>query len=116
MSSGLILRRAFAKPFALRSLTSTLSPQKRFLSTGYAGDEAETGGNRYNARRNSMFTPTMILVGFVPVFCLGLGMWQVQRLKWKVDLIDELQEKLEMQPLTLPNHVECASVLTRIRD
>jgi surfeit locus 1 family protein len=43
-------------------------------------------------------------------------MWQVQRLKWKVDLIDELQEKLEMQPLTLPNHVECASVLTRMRD
>lgn len=49
----------------------------------------------------------MILVGLVPVFTFALGTWQVQRLKWKVNLIDELQEKLEREPMPLPKQVKC---------
>jgi surfeit locus 1 family protein len=55
-----------------------------------------------------MLSPTMLLVGFVPVFCAALGAWQVARLQWKVGLIDNLQEKLEREPLSLPSHVEYA--------
>jgi surfeit locus 1 family protein len=56
-----------------------------------------------------MLTPTMLLVGFVPVLCFGLGLWQIQRLQWKVDLIDELQEKLEREPLVLPPRLKYAA-------
>jgi hypothetical protein len=81
----------------------------RFLSSySAAADNGDENGSRYNARRNSMFTPTMLLVGTVPIFCLTLGVWQVQRLKWKIGLIDDLQEKLEQTPLVLPPQVKCA--------
>lgn len=64
----------------------------------------------YRAKRMSALTPTMMLLGFIPIFTFGLGTWQIQRLKWKVNLIDELQEKLEQSPLALPKKVKCATL------
>jgi len=49
----------------------------------------------------------MIVLGSIPIFTFALGTWQVQRLKWKISLIDELTEKLEREPLVLPNKVKC---------
>jgi surfeit locus 1 family protein len=48
----------------------------------------------------------MILVGIMPIFTFALGTWQLQRLKWKVNLIDELEEKLELPPLSLPSKIK----------
>lgn len=59
------------------------------------------------ARRYPWLTPTMVLVGIMPFFTFALGTWQVQRLKWKVNLIDELEEKLRRDPLTLPPKIKC---------
>jgi surfeit locus 1 family protein len=42
----------------------------------------------------------------MPIFTFGLGTWQLQRLKWKVNLIDELGEKLEREPISLPRQVK----------
>lgn len=42
----------------------------------------------------------------MPFFTFGLGTWQLQRLQWKVDLIDELEEKLQLQPLSLPKRIK----------
>lgn len=55
-------------------------------------------------------TPTMFLVGLIPIFTFALGTWQVQRLKWKVALIDELEEKLQREPMPLPKRVNMAAV------
>ena len=52
----------------------------------------------------------MILVGCVPIVTFALGTWQVQRLKWKVALIDELEEKLQREPMPLPPHVKCGKL------
>jgi hypothetical protein len=99
MFSLLRLRR----PLALAKLTKLgpqLCPQYQFVrrSTSEAG---------YSPRRDPWITPTMILLGFVPIFTFGLGTWQLQRLKWKVALIDELEEKLQLQPLSLPKRIKC---------
>ena len=59
------------------------------------------------ARRYPWLTPTMVLVGTMPFFTFALGTWQVQRLKWKVNLIDELEEKLRREPLILPPKIKC---------
>lgn len=48
----------------------------------------------------------MILVGIMPFFTFGLGTWQLKRLKWKINLIDELEEKLELPPLSLPPNIK----------
>jgi surfeit locus 1 family protein len=61
----------------------------------------------YRAKRpNSWLSPTIFFIGFIPVFTFALGTWQLQRLKWKVALIDELEEKLQLEPLSLPGQVK----------
>ncbi|KAF8632944.1 hypothetical protein AX15_001550 [Amanita polypyramis BW_CC] len=52
----------------------------------------------------------MILVGVIPFFTFGLGTWQLKRLKWKIALIDELEEKLQLQPLSLPPRVNLSVI------
>ena len=60
----------------------------------------------YKPRRDSWVNPTMLLVGFMPFFTFALGTWQLQRLQWKVALIDELEEKLQLPPLSLPPKIK----------
>ncbi|KAF9566088.1 mitochondrial protein required for respiration, partial [Agrocybe pediades] len=64
----------------------------------------------YKARKESWMKPTMILVGIMPFFTFGLGVWQLKRLKWKINLIDELEEKLQLQPLSLPPNINLSVV------
>ncbi|KAJ7361529.1 mitochondrial protein required for respiration [Mycena albidolilacea] len=64
----------------------------------------------YSPRRERWITPTMVLLGFVPIFTLGLGTWQLQRLQWKVNLIDELEEKLQLPPLSLPKRINLSVI------
>ncbi|TFK56685.1 mitochondrial protein required for respiration [Heliocybe sulcata] len=59
----------------------------------------------YSARRISLFTPTMAVLAAVPVVTFCLGTWQLKRLKWKVALIDELEEKLQREPISLPRRI-----------
>lgn len=47
----------------------------------------------------------MVVLGVIPIFTFYLGTWQVQRLKWKVALIDELEEKLQREPIPLPKRI-----------
>ncbi|KAJ7596646.1 mitochondrial protein required for respiration [Mycena floridula] len=59
----------------------------------------------YKQRKDPWVTPTLVLVGIIPFFTFGLGCWQLQRLKWKINLIDELEEKLELPALPLPKRI-----------
>lgn len=61
----------------------------------------------YTARKDSWYSPTILLLGFIPIFTFALGTWQLQRLQWKISLIDELEEKLERDPIRLPRRVKC---------
>ena len=98
---------SLARRASWRQNTKTLS--RRLEST--ASDSAsgsESTQFQLKAKKDSLLSPFMIIVGIVPIFTFALGTWQVQRLKWKVNLIDELQEKLEREPMLLPRQVKCA--------
>ncbi len=60
----------------------------------------------YKPRKESWITPTMVIVGIIPFFTFALGTWQLKRLKWKINLIDELEEKLQLHPMTLPRQIK----------
>ncbi|KAF8203020.1 mitochondrial protein required for respiration [Pholiota molesta] len=62
------------------------------------------------SRRESWITPTMVLIGIVPIFTFALGTWQLKRLKWKINLIDELEEKLQLRPLSLPSNINLSVI------
>ena len=68
---------------------------------------SESGtGLSYSPKRSSAINPTLVALGLIPVLTFALGTWQVQRLKWKVDLIDQLSEKLQREPIPLPSKVK----------
>lgn len=45
---------------------------------------------------------TLGLLSIIPITTFGLGTWQVQRLRWKVQLIEETEQKLANEPIPLP--------------
>ncbi|CEH15786.1 Mitochondrial protein Surfeit 1/SURF1/SHY1, required for expression of cytochrome oxidase [Ceraceosorus bombacis] len=47
----------------------------------------------------------MVVLAIIPVFTGFLGVWQLRRLKWKVELIEELEDKLKKQPVNLPKEL-----------
>lgn len=89
------------RPPAFARLGAGLRPHPQFIRCS----TSEAVG--YNPRRDPWVTPTMLLLGFVPIFTFALGTWQLRRLQWKVALIDELEEKLQLQPLSLPKRIKC---------
>jgi len=70
----------------------------------------ERGPGSYSVKRSPVLNPTLVALGLIPVLTFALGTWQVQRLKWKVDLIDQLSEKLQRDPIQLPNKVNLAAI------
>lgn len=49
------------------------------------------------------FSKSMIgLLVLMPIVSFGLGTWQVQRLRWKTDLISQAEDRLSLPPLPLP--------------
>lgn len=65
-------------------------------------------------RRASLFWPSAISLGAVLVG-LALGIWQVQRLGWKTDLIAERQARVMAPPLTALPADEAAAAATEFR-
>ncbi|KAG5453160.1 Surfeit locus protein 1 [Clonorchis sinensis] len=47
----------------------------------------------------------------LPVTCYGLGYWQVQRRRWKLDLLDQLDRTIAATPVPLPSTAEASTDL-----
>ncbi|QRV97311.1 cytochrome oxidase assembly factor [Ceratobasidium sp. AG-Ba] len=58
----------------------------------------------------SWTSPTTLVLGFIPIFTFGLGTWQIQRLQWKLALIEELEEKARREPLILPKRINLSAL------
>jgi surfeit locus 1 family protein len=48
----------------------------------------------------------LIVLAAIPVTAFFLGSWQVQRLKWKTQLIAECEDRIVRPPLPLPGRVD----------
>ena len=99
-------------PSALRAFShSALVSEKPQLPVSVI--ESEDGGEPlvYNRpqkkRRKPWYTsPVMYVLAAMPFVTLYLGFCQMRRLKWKVNLIDELDDKLRREPLRLPRNIK----------
>ncbi|KIK30142.1 hypothetical protein PISMIDRAFT_88127 [Pisolithus microcarpus 441] len=102
------------------SLSRTAAPLQRRpllrISQRFAGirqlvhTDVVKSPTTYTARKDSWYSPTILLLGFIPVFTFALGTWQLQRLQWKINLIDELEEKLERDPILLPRKINVSVI------
>jgi surfeit locus 1 family protein len=56
--------------------------------------------------RNFRLTPTTAVLCFVPVLTGILGVWQLQRLQWKLGLIEEVDAAMAKDPMILPDEIK----------
>jgi surfeit locus 1 family protein len=75
----------------------------RLRRQGVSSDASRPSGQLGKPRRMS---PTTLVLGFIPILAFGLGTWQVQRLRWKVALIEELKDAMQREPMTLPKKIK----------
>ncbi|KAF9919319.1 surf-like protein [Lobosporangium transversale] len=110
----IIVKRAlttwFAGP-ALKSTRQQLCAWKRpqyvvqeqvCYSTLQQSSRTQTGRRRW--------TPVTIGLALCPIITFGLGTWQVQRLRWKVGLIESLEERMLLEAIPLPRKVNLDAI------
>ncbi|GAA5975185.1 hypothetical protein JCM11641_004385 [Rhodosporidiobolus odoratus] len=90
--------------------TSTQLPPRPVLSPFVRHASTSSSTISQTARDKLRARPFLLLVGLMPLFTLGLGAWQVKRLQWKVDLIDQLDSKLHQPPVRLPAKIDTAAI------
>lgn len=72
---------------------------------------APTSDPYYRKQPKSWYkSPALIVLACVPLLTGFLGYWQIQRLKWKLNLIEELEDKLRREPMRLPSNIKSVSV------
>ncbi|KAG0254462.1 surf-like protein [Mortierella polycephala] len=77
-------------------------PSPRFYSALHQSTRAQYGGRRWG--------PVTIGLALCPIITFGLGTWQVQRLRWKVDLIENLEERMSLDAIPLPRKVNLNAI------
>ena len=93
-------------PFSTRALSTSSS-----AATDH-GEEYDDGPNQRAKRPPRWYQrPAVWLLGAMPIVTLYLGIWQVKRLRWKLDLIDEMESKLKREPLSLPKNIDLDMLL-----
>lgn len=75
------------------------NPPKRGLATGGARPFTQIPPQ---APKPSRYTWKTYALGSLPLFAFGLGTWQVQRLQWKLGLIQSMEERVAAPPTLLP--------------
>lgn len=52
----------------------------------------------------------IIVLAIIPVTAFFLGTWQVQRLKWKTELLAKCEDRIVRPPLPLPNRIDHTAI------
>ncbi|WVN87651.1 uncharacterized protein L203_102834 [Cryptococcus depauperatus CBS 7841] len=88
------------------------SPSSHPFSSSSLDHSTYTGKTKYTGTKpkSQLLRPTTILLIFVPILTGYLGYWQLQRLKWKLALIEEVDRNMAKAPMLLPNHINLAAL------
>lgn len=79
--------------------------RKRYFSSETTHEVAEPVKEVYRAKQRKFGLGTALLCT-IPFFTFGLGTWQVQRLRWKVNYINTLEDRLEREAIPLPKRIK----------
>ncbi|KAG0329175.1 surf-like protein [Podila humilis] len=71
--------------------------RSRPYSTLHQSSRTQSGRRKWGA--------VTIGLALCPIITFGLGTWQVQRLRWKVDLIENLEDRMALDAIPLPRKV-----------
>ncbi|WOO83404.1 Surfeit locus protein 1 [Vanrija pseudolonga] len=63
-----------------------------------------------NSTRSTLLRPITLVLIIAPLLTGYLGVWQVQRLKWKVALIEEVDRNLAKDPIVLPGKINLGAL------
>ncbi|KAJ2383937.1 surf-like protein, partial [Coemansia sp. RSA 2559] len=55
--------------------------------------------------KGKLYSWKSLLMCTIPLIAFGLGTWQVQRLKWKLALLDEVNDRMHRRPIAFPLRV-----------
>ncbi|GAA6041880.1 hypothetical protein JCM8097_004528 [Rhodosporidiobolus ruineniae] len=99
-----------AAPLRSAAFRPRAPPSPLFPFASFARHSSSTASLGQTARDKLRARPYLLLVGLMPIFTLGLGIWQVKRLYWKLDLIDQLDNKLHQDPVRLPAKIDVAAI------
>lgn len=72
--------------------------QQKFYTTLHQSSRTQSGRRRWG--------PVTIGLALCPIITFGLGTWQVQRLRWKVELIENLEDRMSLEAIPLPRKVK----------
>ncbi|KAF9316240.1 surf-like protein [Podila horticola] len=106
--AGFIASSSLTAPFlqSLRPLPSRLvsvaQPRQASYSTLHQSTRTQSGRRRWG--------PVTIGLALCPIITFGLGTWQVQRLRWKVDLIENLEDRMSLDAIPLPRKVNLSAI------
>ncbi|XP_032129156.1 surfeit locus protein 1-like, partial [Sapajus apella] len=89
--------RSLFKGFCLQVSVVKLSPEVAWRPSRCGSSAAEASATK--AEDDSFLRWVLLLI---PVTAFGLGTWQVQRRKWKLNLIAELESRVLAEPVPLP--------------
>ncbi|KAI7871862.1 SURF1 family-domain-containing protein [Spinellus fusiger] len=84
----------------VRRCNSTVTPPPPTTTT----TTANGSGKEYRTKQSRFGLGTAILCT-IPFITFGLGTWQVQRLRWKVGLIQRLEERMFLPAIPLPRRI-----------
>ncbi|WWD10526.1 hypothetical protein V865_008662 [Kwoniella europaea PYCC6329] len=59
---------------------------------------------------SNLLRPTTLVLICVPILTGFLGVWQLQRLQWKLNLIDEVDRNLQKDPMLLPDNINLSAL------
>ncbi|OCF44748.1 mitochondrial protein required for respiration [Kwoniella heveanensis CBS 569] len=113
------LRRPFSAQITVRPKaafpSSSCSPVPRLTlrSSSSSASSANANVPRYTTKKTSasnLFKPTTIILICVPILTGFLGVWQLKRLKWKLELIDEVDRNLQKPPMLLPANINLSAL------
>jgi hypothetical protein len=76
----------------------------KFPFKPFSTDSHFTSTNKESSKKE--LRVKAIFLALIPILTFGLGTWQVARLRWKVKLIEDYEDRLSKPSINLPKRIK----------